>query len=252
MVDTNICLSLVLLAEPLHKLFQVYPAQLSVARSLLSQVCSIADSGNQNLDLSCFCKVEFLILVPPSHILVHQTAQRIRQSGLTEAFPFFFWLHTFNNLGCCVITWRNCVQECWWTWESKTASPHIRRPTSTWRVWMPTSTPRWKPSWRKSDRTRTLCLFSFTTTHMLTSRGEIQKHGKLLTRVFSVDSQIWGVMAAHLNLVLLAKKGEQLCEDRNRTKSYSSVCSKDLIRFLLCGSNCSWHRSFIYFANTCQ
>uniref|UniRef100_H2U8H3 GREB1 like retinoic acid receptor coactivator n=1 Tax=Takifugu rubripes TaxID=31033 RepID=H2U8H3_TAKRU len=60
----------------------IYPAQLSVARSLLSQVCSIADSGNQNLDLGRFCKVEFLILVPPSHILVHQTAQRIRQSGV--------------------------------------------------------------------------------------------------------------------------------------------------------------------------
>ncbi|XP_056912701.1 GREB1-like protein isoform X2 [Takifugu flavidus] len=68
--------------EPLQKLFQIYPAQLSVARSLLSQVCSIADSGNQNLDLGRFCKVEFLILVPPSHILVHQTAQRIRQSGV--------------------------------------------------------------------------------------------------------------------------------------------------------------------------
>uniref|UniRef100_H3CSS3 GREB1 like retinoic acid receptor coactivator n=1 Tax=Tetraodon nigroviridis TaxID=99883 RepID=H3CSS3_TETNG len=67
---------------PLHKLFQIYPAQLNVARSLLSQVCSIADSGTQNLDLGRFGKVEFLILVPPSHILVHQTAQRIRQSGV--------------------------------------------------------------------------------------------------------------------------------------------------------------------------
>lgn len=69
-------------AEPLNKLFQIYPTQLTVARSLLSQVCSIADSGTQNLDLGRFCKVEFLVLVPPSHILVHQTAQRIRQSGL--------------------------------------------------------------------------------------------------------------------------------------------------------------------------
>ncbi|XP_036072407.1 GREB1-like protein isoform X5 [Oryzias melastigma] len=69
-------------AEPLQKIFQIYPAQLSVARSLLSQVCSIADSGSQNLDLGRFSKVDFLVLVPPSHILVHQTAQRIRQSGV--------------------------------------------------------------------------------------------------------------------------------------------------------------------------
>uniref|UniRef100_A0A671XTF9 GREB1 like retinoic acid receptor coactivator n=1 Tax=Sparus aurata TaxID=8175 RepID=A0A671XTF9_SPAAU len=66
----------------LTKVFQIYPTQLSVARSLLSQVCSIADSGTQNLDLGRFCKVDFLVLVPPSHILVHQTAQRIRQSGV--------------------------------------------------------------------------------------------------------------------------------------------------------------------------
>uniref|UniRef100_A0A8C7Y7H4 GREB1 like retinoic acid receptor coactivator n=1 Tax=Oryzias sinensis TaxID=183150 RepID=A0A8C7Y7H4_9TELE len=64
------------------KIFQIFPAQLSVARSLLSQVCSIADSGSQNLDLGRFSKVDFLVLVPPSHILVHQTAQRIRQSGV--------------------------------------------------------------------------------------------------------------------------------------------------------------------------
>ncbi|XP_034468470.1 GREB1-like protein isoform X1 [Hippoglossus hippoglossus] len=69
-------------AELLGKVFQIYPTQLTVARSLLSQVCSIADSGTQNLDLGRFCKVDFLVLVPPSHILVHQTAQRIRQSGV--------------------------------------------------------------------------------------------------------------------------------------------------------------------------
>lgn len=69
-------------AELLSNVFQIYPTQLSVARSLLSQVCSIADSGTQNLDLGRFCKVDFLVLVPPSHILVHQTAQRIRQSGM--------------------------------------------------------------------------------------------------------------------------------------------------------------------------
>ncbi|KAM4551836.1 GREB1-like protein isoform 3-T7 [Odontesthes bonariensis] len=66
----------------LSKVFQIYPAQLCVARKLLSQVCSIADSGSQNLDLGRFCKVDFLVLVPPSHILVHQTAQRIQQSGV--------------------------------------------------------------------------------------------------------------------------------------------------------------------------
>ncbi|XP_069548353.1 GREB1-like protein isoform X2 [Brachyistius frenatus] len=69
-------------AELLSKVFQIYPPQLTVARSLLSQVCSIADSGTQNLDLGRFSKVDFLVLVPPSHILVHQTAQRIRQSGV--------------------------------------------------------------------------------------------------------------------------------------------------------------------------
>uniref|UniRef100_A0A8C1JL85 GREB1-like protein n=1 Tax=Cyprinus carpio TaxID=7962 RepID=A0A8C1JL85_CYPCA len=53
-----------------------------VARSLLSQVCAIADSGSQSLDLGRFCKVDFLILVPPSHVLVHQTVQRIQQSGV--------------------------------------------------------------------------------------------------------------------------------------------------------------------------
>ncbi|KAM9322802.1 GREB1-like protein isoform 2-T3 [Pholidichthys leucotaenia] len=69
-------------ADVFSKVFQIYPAQLSVARSLLSQVCSIADSGTHNLDLGRFCKVDFLVLVPPSHVLVHQTAQRIRQSGV--------------------------------------------------------------------------------------------------------------------------------------------------------------------------
>ncbi|XP_061878428.1 GREB1-like protein isoform X3 [Entelurus aequoreus] len=66
----------------LSKVFQIFPTQLSVARRLLSQVCSIADSGSQNLDLGRFCKVDFLVLVPPSHILVNQTAQRIRHSGV--------------------------------------------------------------------------------------------------------------------------------------------------------------------------
>lgn len=69
-------------AEKHHRPFQIHPAQLTVARSLLSQVCSIADSGTQNLDLGRFSKVDFLVLLPPSHVLFHQTALRIRQSGL--------------------------------------------------------------------------------------------------------------------------------------------------------------------------
>ncbi|XP_030629772.1 GREB1-like protein [Chanos chanos] len=68
--------------DPLDDVFQIHPPQLSVARSLLSQVCSIADSSSQSLDLGRFCKVDFLVLVPPSHVLVHQTARRIRQSGV--------------------------------------------------------------------------------------------------------------------------------------------------------------------------
>ncbi|XP_066575361.1 GREB1-like protein isoform X1 [Amia ocellicauda] len=64
------------------EVFQIYPPQLNVARRLLSQVCSIADSGSQSLDLGRFSKVDFLILVAPSEVLVHQTAQRIRQSGV--------------------------------------------------------------------------------------------------------------------------------------------------------------------------
>ncbi|XP_041102098.1 GREB1-like protein [Polyodon spathula] len=65
-----------------NEVFQIYAAQLNVARKLLSQVCSIADSGIQSLDLGRFCKVDFMILVPPSEVLFHQTAQRVRQSGV--------------------------------------------------------------------------------------------------------------------------------------------------------------------------
>uniref|UniRef100_A0A8C8JFS8 GREB1-like protein n=1 Tax=Oncorhynchus tshawytscha TaxID=74940 RepID=A0A8C8JFS8_ONCTS len=70
------------MVPPSDEMFQIHPPQLNVARSLLSQVCSIADSGSQSLDLGRFRKVDFLVLVPPSHILVNQTAQRIRQSGV--------------------------------------------------------------------------------------------------------------------------------------------------------------------------
>ncbi|XP_049338795.1 GREB1-like protein isoform X2 [Astyanax mexicanus] len=64
------------------EVFQINPPQLSVARSLLSLVCGIADSGSHSLDLGRFCKVDFLVLVPPSTVLLHQTARRIRQSGV--------------------------------------------------------------------------------------------------------------------------------------------------------------------------
>ncbi|XP_055722234.1 GREB1-like protein [Salvelinus fontinalis] len=69
-------------SELLSDMFQIHSPQLSVARSLLSLVCSIANSGSQSLDLGRFCKVDFLVLVPPSHILVNQTAHRIQQSGV--------------------------------------------------------------------------------------------------------------------------------------------------------------------------
>ncbi|XP_040209983.1 GREB1-like protein isoform X1 [Rana temporaria] len=62
--------------------FQIYQSQLMVARKLLSQVCAIADSGSQSLDLGRFSKVDFLIVVPRSEILVQQTIQRIRLSGV--------------------------------------------------------------------------------------------------------------------------------------------------------------------------
>ncbi|XP_054840524.1 GREB1-like protein isoform X1 [Eublepharis macularius] len=62
--------------------FQIYQPQLTVARKLLSQVCAIADSGNQSLDLGHFSKVDFIIVVPRSEVLVQQTIQRIRQSGV--------------------------------------------------------------------------------------------------------------------------------------------------------------------------
>ncbi|XP_072854934.2 GREB1-like protein isoform X6 [Pogona vitticeps] len=62
--------------------FQIYQPQLTIARKLLSQVCAIADSGNQSLDLGHFSKVDFIVVVPRSEVLVQQTLQRIRQSGV--------------------------------------------------------------------------------------------------------------------------------------------------------------------------
>ncbi|EDL86666.1 rCG41248 [Rattus norvegicus] len=65
-----------------NETFQIYQAQLTVARRLLSQVCAIADSGSQSLDLGHFSKVDFIIIVPRSEVLVQQTLQRVRQSGV--------------------------------------------------------------------------------------------------------------------------------------------------------------------------
>uniref|UniRef100_A0A7N5JXI8 GREB1 like retinoic acid receptor coactivator n=1 Tax=Ailuropoda melanoleuca TaxID=9646 RepID=A0A7N5JXI8_AILME len=65
-----------------NETFQIYEPQLTVARKLLSQVCAIADSGSQSLDLGHFSKVDFIIIVPRSEVLVQQTLQRIRQSGV--------------------------------------------------------------------------------------------------------------------------------------------------------------------------
>uniref|UniRef100_A0A8C5V0P6 GREB1 like retinoic acid receptor coactivator n=1 Tax=Microcebus murinus TaxID=30608 RepID=A0A8C5V0P6_MICMU len=65
-----------------NETFQIYQPQLTVARKLLSQVCAIADSGSQSLDLGHFSKVDFIIIVPKSEVLVQQTLQRIRQSGV--------------------------------------------------------------------------------------------------------------------------------------------------------------------------
>uniref|UniRef100_A0A8I5R4V7 GREB1 like retinoic acid receptor coactivator n=1 Tax=Papio anubis TaxID=9555 RepID=A0A8I5R4V7_PAPAN len=65
-----------------NETFQIYQPQLTVARKLLSQVCAIADSGSQSLDLGHFSKVDFIIIVPRSEVLVQQTLQRIRQSGV--------------------------------------------------------------------------------------------------------------------------------------------------------------------------
>ncbi|KAG9478989.1 hypothetical protein GDO78_012584 [Eleutherodactylus coqui] len=62
--------------------FQIYQSQLIVARKLLSQVCAIADSGSQCLDLGRFSRVDFLIVVPRSEVLVQQTLHRIRLSGV--------------------------------------------------------------------------------------------------------------------------------------------------------------------------
>ncbi|XP_024894383.1 GREB1-like protein isoform X2 [Pteropus alecto] len=65
-----------------NETFQIYQPQLTVARKLLSQVCAIADSGSQSLDLGHFSKVDFIVIVPRSEVLVQQTLQRIRQSGV--------------------------------------------------------------------------------------------------------------------------------------------------------------------------
>ncbi|OCT74654.1 hypothetical protein XELAEV_18033641mg [Xenopus laevis] len=62
--------------------FHIYQSQLLIARKLLSQVCAIADSGSQSLDLGRFSKVDFMIVVPRSEVLLQQTIWRIRLSGV--------------------------------------------------------------------------------------------------------------------------------------------------------------------------
>ncbi|KAG9494604.1 hypothetical protein GDO78_002112 [Eleutherodactylus coqui] len=61
---------------------QLRPSQLAVAQKLLSQVCSIADSSSQNLDLGSFEKVDFLICVPPSDVTYQQTLSHVWSSGV--------------------------------------------------------------------------------------------------------------------------------------------------------------------------
>ncbi|XP_053570944.1 LOW QUALITY PROTEIN: GREB1-like protein [Bombina bombina] len=61
---------------------QIYRPQLMVARKLLSPVCTIADSGSQSLDLGRISKVDFVILLPRSEVLVQQNSKRIRLSGV--------------------------------------------------------------------------------------------------------------------------------------------------------------------------
>ncbi|XP_078613198.1 GREB1-like protein isoform X2 [Branchiostoma floridae x Branchiostoma japonicum] len=61
---------------------ELHPVQIAVAMKILSQVCAIADSGTQSLDLGRFSKVDILVMVPPSNILYNQTVERLKQSGV--------------------------------------------------------------------------------------------------------------------------------------------------------------------------
>ncbi|XP_071999695.1 protein GREB1 [Engystomops pustulosus] len=61
---------------------QLRPSQLAVAQKLLSNVCSIADSSTQNLDLGSFEKVDFLICVPPSEVTYQQSLSHVWSSGV--------------------------------------------------------------------------------------------------------------------------------------------------------------------------
>ena len=60
---------------------EIRAVQLAVARKLLSQVCAIADSSTQNLDLGSFDKVEFLICIPPSEVTFQQIILHLWSSG---------------------------------------------------------------------------------------------------------------------------------------------------------------------------
>ncbi|XP_070971452.1 protein GREB1-like [Oncorhynchus clarkii lewisi] len=63
---------------------EVRPIQLVVARKLLSNVCAIADSSTQNLDLDSFDRVHFLICVPPSEVTFQQTVLHLWNSGVLQ------------------------------------------------------------------------------------------------------------------------------------------------------------------------
>uniref|UniRef100_A0A671FS37 GREB1 like retinoic acid receptor coactivator n=1 Tax=Rhinolophus ferrumequinum TaxID=59479 RepID=A0A671FS37_RHIFE len=91
-----------------NETFQIYQPQLTVARKLLSQVCAIADSGSQSLDLGHFSKVDFIIIVPRSEVLVQQTLQRIRQSVSFQAL--YHMVNLVHGLADRVINCREVLE----------------------------------------------------------------------------------------------------------------------------------------------
>ena len=131
------------------------------------------------------------------------------------------WVH-FNvkKTGCVIIRGSLCVfaQECLWTWESRTPPQPSRSQTSTWCVWTMTFTPRWRPSWGKSNRTPTRCLSSFTTTRTSTSQGTPTPDRPCYAPLIICGCvKIWAVVAANMNLVLfMVERGEQLRARENK------------------------------------
>ncbi|EDO35176.1 predicted protein, partial [Nematostella vectensis] len=65
----------------LSKPFTVHAVQSTMAKQLVSQVCSIADNSNV-LAISEFVNVDFTIMVPPITTLYNQTVQRVAHSGI--------------------------------------------------------------------------------------------------------------------------------------------------------------------------